>query len=214
MTISFYSVVRLIVNVRRFIIRMKSIIIPFSNIVCTTKIPLEVEKINLKRLARKTLNVSFNMGKGPSILYRYSHPTMTCSLYDSGSIIHCGGKYMSIKRKRISQMFDKIKQTVPELKKNDITPNVNIVNTLTTIKIPYKIDVLSIINDYSTITSYFKENFTGCTLSLYKQERSIKATIFPTGSINLTGCVSAKEREHYAKQLRKFISNYRDNNTI
>ena len=206
----------------------------YNNIVCTTCMPIH-KRINLRRIARKTLNVISNMGNKHAISFRFAKPTMTCSLYDTGSIIHCGGNSMIDKVGTVRKLIDRFQKHIPEVKKscgeidddasdyggckkypicgeNGKIP-IKVVNTMATMKVPFKINLMMLNNAYPMCASYFPENFTGCTMTLYYDEmsdRKITATIFTTGSINLCGCISAYEYRQYSNKIISIVQCFKE----
>lgn len=212
----------------------------YNNIVCTVRMPVH-ERINLRRVARKTLNVISNMGNKHAVSFRFTNPTMTCSLYDTGSLIHCGGNNMVNKIERVRELIDRFQSNIPEVKSkafiDDLVDyssdyedeNINkivdvknipitVVNTMATIKMPYKINLMRLNQFYPMMTSYFKENFTGCTVTLFKEiigkvngkdvERKITATVFTTGSLNLCGCRSENEYRQYSNKIKHMLNHF------
>ena len=212
----------------------------YNNIVCTAHIPIH-ERIDLKRVARKTLNVFSKMGNKHAVSFRFTNPTMTCALYDTGSLIHCGGNNIVNKIERVRKLIDRFQSTIPEVKSKDFIEelvdyssdyddeNINtvvdvknipiiIVNIMATIKMPYKINLMRLNQMYPMMTSYFKENFTGCTVTLYKEitgningkdiERKITATVFTTGSLNLCGCRSENEYIRYSNKIKDMLNSF------
>lgn len=214
---SFISIVTLMINIKKAIIKFKKGRIYYSNIVCTARIPLKSHaeqpwikpRIDLNKIAKKSLNVIYDMGSGPAISFRFANPTMTCSLYNTGSIIHCGGNNMIQKKGTVRRLIQYFQTMVPEMVKDVIVP-IRVVNTMSTIKVPYSVDVMTMAEDNPNESSYFKENFTGCTLKLFNDNRKITATVFTTGSINLAGCISCYEYHKYVNELNKFLFKYRD----
>lgn len=192
-----------------------------SNIVCTSNIEIEGgrnEVIDIKRIARKSLNCIYDMSNGPPVNFRFTNPIMSAAVYDTGNINHCGGHNLYQKKKRIIEFVSELQTKIPNCVIKESIP-ITVVNILSPIRMPYNIDMNALADENPDIASYIKENFTGCTLTLHTENkedtskiRKISAVIFPTGAVNLIGCVDKKEYLKYIRKLRIFLANYKDEN--
>lgn len=208
--------------------------IKYNNIVCCASMAVS-ERINLKRVARKTLNVIYNIESKHVISFRFTNPTMTCSLYNTGSINHCGGNNMIEKVGRVRRLIERLQDKIPEINSTDMDGydsdyenderrdnltqsglcKIRIVNTMASEKTGFALDLDLLNSSYPMITSYFKQNFTGCTFTLFSEVlpnqkiRKVTATIFTTGSVNLCGCISAHEYRRYSNIINSILLNYK-----
>lgn len=209
MTLNWKSLMIVVRVVRTFKYRL----IRFNTIVCTSKLRIKPthRSIPLEKLARITLNSKYSVENIPAVQYRFSGPvSMTMSLYHTGSLIHCGGNYMCHKLRNVQRVIDEFASKI-DIVDDTFEPKIVVVNTMTTIKIPFLIDLNKLLLENPLNTVYLRELFPGCKFILaeHKGRSDVCAVVFHSGSVNLCGCLSTGEVIKYRSYLREFLLNYR-----
>lgn len=199
--------------ITRAVCAFRSRLVRFSNIVCTSRFRLKpgVRTIPLEKLARITLNSKFSSTGIPAVQYRFGKSTATTmSLYHTGSIIHCGGHYICEKMRSVRHALDYFAEKI-DVVDETYKPVIKIINTVTPVKMPFRVDLDKLLANNPLTAVYIREVFPGCALTLSEEEgrSNVKAVVFNPGSVNLLGCESAAEAIKYRLYLRQFLADYK-----
>lgn len=207
----------------RLLVRMIGIMRQtYSNIVCRTVLKLKpgYDKIHLPSLIRNIPGVVTNPNKMlpsrdhdggysiPSCMIKTSNPSMSCEIYQSGKITHCGGRSMERKISYVTRMVKALSFAIDEVVP-DHDVEITIVNTMFNVQFGFCIDLKRLSEEIS-YAQHYPEVFTGCKISLGDGVGGcVSAVVFSTGNANIGGTKTLEEKFKYTRMVKDLVKNYK-----
>ena len=181
---------------------------PFTidNVVSTFKMS---DKLDLLAIAKQLFFLEYNCSKFTAATLRLKDPGTTALSFSSGSVVCTGAKSIAESRRAADTYVTIFKRAVPTVKLREFA----VQNLVASVKCPFTVDLIGIVNKFSARTSFSIDVFPGLVFRF--DDPKIVFLVFRSGSVVITGANAVSTVETmFARFYRHVLCTFRDTSDI